>query len=81
MAAESQPAGKFLVSGRISSDFQETGKSDAIHNIQKDLNAGFDCVFSIALTGNIKDRIESTARRAGLSGEEVKFFSIGEFFA
>lgn len=58
----------------------ETGKSDAIYNIKKDLDAGFDEVICVCLTEKIKNDIISQLKEAGLDkGEEIKVFRIAEF--
>ncbi len=50
----------------------ETGKSDMVYNIRKDLEAGFDRVVSVALSKSIKAKIEDQLRQTGLNGERVK---------
>jgi DNA-binding MarR family transcriptional regulator len=44
----------------------ETGKSDAIWNIQKDLKAGFDKVISVAIDRKVKEKIEKLIKESGL---------------
>jgi len=48
----------------------ETGKSDAIRNIRKDLEAGFDHVISVALTAGVKKKIERQLESAQLSHDQ-----------
>lgn len=47
----------------------ETGKSDVIYNIKKDLEAGFEKVFCICLTEKIKINIISKLKEVGLNKE------------
>ena len=48
----------------------ETGKSDAIRNMRKDLEAGFDHVISVALTAGVKKEIERQLESAQLSHDQ-----------
>lgn len=58
----------------------ETGKSDVIYNIKKDLEAGFEKVFCICLIEKIKINIFSKLKEAGLNKEEtVEVLSLTEF--
>jgi hypothetical protein len=59
----------------------ETGKSDAIYNILKDLEAGFDEVISVALNSKIKEKIMSELLESGLDkNKNIKLIEISEFF-
>ena len=59
----------------------ETGKSDSIYNIRKDLEASFDEVVSIFLMKNIKDTILLQLKKSGLDKEEmVKLLDLTDFF-
>jgi hypothetical protein len=59
----------------------ETGKSDAIYNIQKDLGANFDEVVSIFLTKEHKDKIISKLKEIGLDKEKrIKVLDIYDQF-
>ena len=42
----------------------ETGKSDAIYNIRKDINAGFDKVVSVALSEEVKMKLTNHLKAA-----------------
>ena len=48
----------------------ETGKSDFIYNIRKDLDYGFDEVISIALNNKIKEKIMQELKKSGLDKEK-----------
>jgi len=47
----------------------ETGKSDAIHNAKKCLEAGFSEVISVALSREAQIRIKQQLKDAGLNRE------------
>ena len=48
----------------------ETGKSDSIYNIRKDLDYGFDEVVCVCLTDKVKNDIISQLKDAGLDNDE-----------
>ena len=48
----------------------ETGKSDYVYNIKKDLQAGLDKVILIALDNRVRDKIKAQLQIAGLDKEE-----------
>lgn len=48
----------------------ETGKSDAVYNIRKDLEAGFDEVICVCLTEKIKDKIMQELKKSGLDEDK-----------
>ncbi len=56
----------------------ETGKSDAIYNIKKDLDAGFDRVLSIALDSETKKKILHDLQAFGLISNRVKIAQVRE---
>ncbi|MFQ6084419.1 MAG: hypothetical protein ACE5KE_06455 [Methanosarcinales archaeon] len=59
----------------------ETGKSDTIYNIRKDLDCGFDKVISIAIKNKIKEKILLELKKSGLDNEKrIKLLAITEFF-
>ena len=59
----------------------ETGKSDVIYNIRKDLEAGFDEVISVALNSKIKEKIMSELLESGSDkNKNIKLIDISEFF-
>lgn len=50
----------------------ETGKSEAVHNIRKDLEAGFDRVVSLAISQEVQGKIHEQMRLAGIeAGDRV----------
>ncbi|MGD2084553.1 MAG: hypothetical protein PVH61_00065 [Candidatus Aminicenantes bacterium] len=60
----------------------ETGKSDYIYNVKKDLENDdvFDEILVVALDRKSRERIEMELKEAGLDGDErVKLFDIKEF--
>jgi hypothetical protein len=58
----------------------ETGKSDSVYNIRKDLEAGFDEVISVALNNEIKEEIFAEFTKSGLNNEKkVELIEIGDF--
>ncbi len=48
----------------------ETGKSEAVYNIRKDIEAGFDGVISVSLSQEVRRKIENQLRIAGLEAEK-----------
>jgi hypothetical protein len=48
----------------------ETGKSDAIYNIRKDLEAGYDRILAVCLEEGLRERIKSQIKEIDLSGKE-----------
>jgi len=48
----------------------ETGKSDSLYNIRKDVKAGFDEVLIIPTCKRTKSNIEEALRRSGMSGND-----------
>lgn len=56
----------------------ETGKSDAVANIRKCLDAGFQTVLSVATTAGVKKIVEKHVQALGNNGQEVRVLSIGE---
>ncbi len=58
----------------------ETGKSDMICNIKKDLEAGFDRVISVALSEGLKSKIQRRFKDIGLQNGRVRVLSVGELF-
>lgn len=48
----------------------ETGKSDAISNIRKDLEAGYDMVLVVCLEDGLKGKILDQIKELGLDGKE-----------
>jgi len=44
----------------------ETGKSDAVYNVRKDLKAGFDELIIMALNDKIKEKIRESLYKSGL---------------
>jgi DNA-directed RNA polymerase subunit K/omega len=66
--------GKRLIAREI-----ETGKSDCVWNIRKDLDAGFSEVTSIALDRKAEEKIKRQIKEAGLDGEKrIKVLGIKE---
>ncbi len=57
----------------------ETGKSDFIGNIQRDLNAGFDEVICVATNKNVEERIKNELMRKCIVDERVKVVSVFGF--
>jgi hypothetical protein len=58
----------------------ETGKSDYIYNVKKNLDNGFDEIVVTVLDGVIKGKIDEGLKEAGLDGEDrVKLLDIREF--
>jgi len=57
----------------------ETGKSDFIYNIQKDLKAGFDQVISVATDRFAEKRIKEELDRKGIIDDRVKVTSVFDF--
>jgi hypothetical protein len=49
----------------------ETGKSDAIHNIRKAIDAGFDTVYCATLTDKLRDKIAAQVMGADLPGHAI----------
>jgi len=59
----------------------ETGKSDYIYNIRKDLDYGFDEVISVALNNKIKEKIMLELKKLGLDNDKkIKISDITKFF-
>jgi DNA-binding MarR family transcriptional regulator len=61
----------------------ETGKSDYIYNVKKDLDndTGFDEILVVALDKKTRERIDSDLQESGLGKEErVKLVDISELF-
>ena len=55
----------------------ETGKSDAIGNIEKDLETGFDKVVSMIISEDVKDKIDTEIQELGLNkNKKIKVYSI-----
>ena len=48
----------------------ETGKSDAISNIRKDLEAGYDKILVVCLEGELKERILYQLEQINISGKD-----------
>jgi hypothetical protein len=58
----------------------ETGKSDYIYNIKKDLDFGFEEIQVVALDKNTEEKIIRDLKESGLDGEErVKVVEIAGF--
>ena len=58
----------------------ETGKSDAIYNIRKDLEEGIDRVICVFLTEKAKKYIFSQLKEAGLDKDKrIELLDIDEF--
>ena len=58
----------------------ETGKSDYVYNIKKDLDFGFEEIQVAALYKNTKEKIIRDLKQSGLAGEDrVKVMEIEEF--
>ena len=56
----------------------ETGKSDSMYNIRKDMDAGFDKVYSVALSRRVRDKIIREAKEGNLldtPGLEIMYVS------
>ena len=59
----------------------ETGKSDSIYNVKKDLDYKFYEVICVALSDKIKEKIMLRLKKSGLDKEKrVKLLNITEFF-
>lgn len=61
----------------------ETGKSDYVYNVKKDLGKdnGFDEILVVALDRRIRDKIEKELEESGLDREErIKLMDISELF-
>jgi len=56
----------------------ETGKSDSVYNIKKDLEAEFDEVYSIAINNNIKEKILQELGKLGLNNKKIMILEITE---
>ncbi len=57
----------------------ETGKSDYIYNVKKDLDYGFDEIMVAALDRRIRERIEQELKEANLEkSERVKLLDVSE---
>lgn len=55
----------------------ETGKSDAIHNIQRAMEAGFDRVICAALNDKVRDKIANQVIKSDLPPEgETRIISV-----
>jgi hypothetical protein len=60
----------------------ETGKSDYIYNVKKNLDNGFDEIVVTVLDGRIKEKIDAGLKEAGIDGEEsVKVVEIAKFLS
>jgi len=58
----------------------ETGRSNSIYNIRKDLEAEFDEVISVVLNDKIKEKILLKLKISGLAKElKIKIISLTEF--
>lgn len=58
----------------------ETGKSDFVYNVKKNLDSGFDEIVVTVLDGRIKEKISQGLKEAGMDGEEkVKVIEIADF--
>jgi DNA-binding MarR family transcriptional regulator len=49
----------------------ETGNSEAVYNIRKSMEAGFERIFCVALDGRLKRKIEEQLRSLGMDRERV----------
>lgn len=59
----------------------ETGKSDSIYNIRKDLEAGFDRTICVTLNNKTKGRIMMELKGFGLDKDErIKLLEFNELF-
>jgi len=60
----------------------ETGKSDAVSNIKKDLEAGFDEVISVATNEGVAQKIKGLIRNSGIIDERgLKIMSVRDFIS
>ena len=57
----------------------ETGKSNAIANIQKNLTAGFDEVICVATNKSVEKKIKQDIERENIKDEKVKLTSVLDF--
>ncbi|MBU1339065.1 MAG: hypothetical protein KKD56_08360 [Acidobacteria bacterium] len=57
----------------------ETGKSDAIYNIKKDMEAGFKEMICICLTHEVKTNIVSQLKETKMDKEAPEVFTLTEF--
>ena len=57
----------------------ETGKSDAVANIRKCLQAGFDSILSVATTPRLKNALEAQANLLGKAQDTVRVTTGAEF--
>jgi len=54
----------------------ETGKSNAIKNIQRDLKAGFDEVIAVATNKNVEEKIKQSCSISEISKLKIKIVSV-----
>jgi len=54
----------------------ETGKSDAIENIEKDLAAGFEQIYAFALSKTVKNEIESLLKQTNWDKTRIKVLTL-----
>jgi len=57
----------------------ETGKSDFIGNIERDLNAGFDEVICVATDKYVEEKIREELKNRNIIDEKVKVSSVFSF--
>lgn len=57
----------------------ETGKSEAIYNIRKNLDAGFERIISVATDSKAKQKIAREVDQAGIASNKVMVIDIYEF--
>ncbi|MFB0562957.1 MAG: ATP-binding protein [Candidatus Lokiarchaeia archaeon] len=57
----------------------ETGKSDAVYNIQKDLKTGFKVIFCLVLNEKIKQKIEEMISNLAMNNSQIKIMEISRF--
>jgi hypothetical protein len=58
----------------------ETGKSDALANIEKDLKAGFDAVVSVAINEAVAERVKAIVQKSDMGEDRrLTICSVGNF--
>ena len=57
----------------------ETGRSDPIYNIRKDLNGEFDRISCLTLDRNLKEKILSQLKTYNIESEKIEVESLSDF--
>ena len=57
----------------------ETGKSDAVANVAKNLKAGFDEIVSVAVNGKVEEKIRRELERENICDSRVRVTCVSGF--